>query len=213
MTEHTHDAIEAPGHGSTLGDRAAYAVVRYRSGDPTALDAFVREATPLLWHTARSQGTPRELADDVVQSTWVALVRHVDTIEEPMATLKWLLITTKRTAWDVVRRHRTAERASAPLPDDDPTGPPRELVDDTSGPADLVLRDERDRALWDALATLPERCRTLLRLVSMADRPDYRAISEAVGMPVGSIGSTRGRCLAKLRTALRGTAAGQEGQS
>ncbi len=62
-----------------------------------------------------------------------------------------------------------------------------------------VLRNERDRTLWAALDQLPDRCRRLLRLVSLADRPDYKAISAAIGMPVGSIGSTRGRCLAKLR--------------
>jgi len=39
-------------------------------------------------------------------------------------------------------------------------------------------------------------------VIAFADRPDYAAISEALGMPVGSIGPTRGRCLAKLRKAL-----------
>lgn len=33
-------------------------------------------------------------------------------------------------------------------------------------------------------------------------RPDYAAVAEALGMPIGSIGPTRGRCLAKLREML-----------
>jgi DNA-directed RNA polymerase specialized sigma24 family protein len=33
-------------------------------------------------------------------------------------------------------------------------------------------------------------------------RPDYAAVADAMGMPVGSIGPTRGRCLAKLRELL-----------
>ena len=41
-----------------------------------------------------------------------------------------------------------------------------------------------------------------LAVIAFADRPDYAAIAEALGMPVGSIGPTRGRCLAKLRAAL-----------
>jgi hypothetical protein len=49
---------------------------------------------------------------------------------------------------------------------------------------------------------LPERCQQLLRLVAFSDRPDYQAVSEALDMPIGSIGPTRGRCLAKLRTSL-----------
>jgi hypothetical protein len=39
-------------------------------------------------------------------------------------------------------------------------------------------------------------------VIAFAERPDYAALSEALGMPVGSIGPTRGRCLAKLRSLL-----------
>jgi DNA-directed RNA polymerase specialized sigma24 family protein len=56
--------------------------------------------------------------------------------------------------------------------------------------------------LWRHVAGLSERCRYLLRVIAFADRPDYAAIAEALGMPVGSIGPTRGRCLAALRAAL-----------
>ena len=49
---------------------------------------------------------------------------------------------------------------------------------------------------------LPERCRRLLRIVAFENRPDYRELATDLGMPVGSIGPTRGRCLAKLRVAL-----------
>ena len=56
--------------------------------------------------------------------------------------------------------------------------------------------------LWTHVQDLSERCRRLLAVIAFADRPDYAAIAEALGMPVGSIGPTRGRCLAKLRAAL-----------
>ena len=51
---------------------------------------------------------------------------------------------------------------------------------------------------------MSERCQALLRIIAFVDRPDYVAVSQALGMPVGSIGPTRGRCLAKLRAALSG---------
>jgi DNA-directed RNA polymerase specialized sigma24 family protein len=38
--------------------------------------------------------------------------------------------------------------------------------------------------------------------VAFMDRPDYQSISQDLDMPVGSIGPTRARCLAKVRTAL-----------
>ncbi|QAY64419.1 sigma-70 family RNA polymerase sigma factor [Xylanimonas allomyrinae] len=198
---HRQDGRDVARDQETLGDRAARALLEYREGRSAALSAVVREATPLLWHTVRAQGVDRDTADDVVQSVWAALVRHAGTITEPRAVLKWLLITARRAAWEAARRAREDQRRRTGLPDDAPDAV-HPLPDPRPGPDLHVLTDERDRAVWRALALLPQRCQELLRLVSLADRPDYRMISAAIGMPVGSIGATRGRCLAKLRTAL-----------
>ena len=185
----------------TLGDRAAVALLEFREGRTSAMTDLVREATPLLWHTVRAQGVDRDTADDVVQGVWAALVRHAHSIAEPHAVLKWLLVTARRSAWETVRRTREDQRRRSELPDDSPTST-SVLPAPEPGPDAHVLRAERDRAVWRALERLPARCQELLRLVSLANRPDYRMISAAIGMPVGSIGATRGRCLAKLRTAL-----------
>lgn len=188
----------------SLGDRAARALLEYREGRAQALEALVREVTPLLWHTARAQGVDTQTADDVVQDTWVALVRHVDTIDEPHAVLKWLIVTAKRGAWETVRRRRRDDVHRTELHEgpDPETGSYHDVPSpDPTPDVEVALRD-RDSLLWATFRSLPERCRELLRLVSLADRPDYKHISAAIGMPVGSIGATRGRCLAKLRTLL-----------
>lgn len=198
MTRPTDAVTHTDEPGLSLGDRGAVALLEYRDGRTHALGEFVREATPLLWHTVRAQGVEREQADDLVQTVWVALVRNAMTIKEPHAVLKWLLVTAKRAAWEAVRKHRDEARRRTELPDDTDEGVP-ELPSSDPTPDVEVLRNERDRTLWAALDRLPDRCQRLLRLVSLADRPDYKAISAAIGMPVGSIGSTRGRCLAKLR--------------
>src|SRR6478735_489945 len=57
----------------------------------------------------------------------------------------------------------------------------------------------RDGELWTCFCHLPERCQVLLRALMASDRPNYRSISDALGMSVGSIGPTRMRCLDKLR--------------
>ncbi len=202
MSRTSQDPLgEARDAEESLGDRAARALLEYREGRTDALTDLVREATPLLWHTVRAQGVDRDVADDVVQSTWAALVRHADTIAEPKAVLKWLLVTARRAAWQAVRKSRSDARRRTELPDDVTEGAAA-LPDFGPGPEAEVLRDERDRLLWSSLKRLPQRCQELLRLVSLADRPDYKAISASIGMPVGSIGATRGRCLAKLRAVL-----------
>ena len=70
------------------------------------------------------------------------------------------------------------------------------------GVASGLLEGERARSLWAAFVQLSERCQQLLRVVALVDRPDYADVSAALGMPHGSIGPTRGRCLEKLRAML-----------
>ena len=76
------------------------------------------------------------------------------------------------------------------------------IAPESEGPEPSVLADVAQKALWRNVSRLPDRCQRMLRLIAFAERPDYAALSEALGMPVGSIGPTRGRCLARLRSLL-----------
>ena len=179
-----------------LARLAARAFAEYRDGHVEAMSDLVDSTTAILWHTARAQGLGSAQAEDVVQTTWLLLVQHAATITDPGGVLKWLITTTRREAWASSRRLRREEvredMADAML--DLPSGP-----DD---PEQLVVRSQDQHVLWRHFATLSERCQRLLRVVALAERPDYAQVAEALGMPVGSIGPTRGRCLAKLRLAL-----------
>lgn len=198
MSDEVTEPFQAGLGDASLAQQAAQAVVAYREGDREPLAGLVQTATPLLWRTVRSQGAGHEQAQDIVQNVWLALVRDIETIRDPHATLQWLLVTARRAAWRAVRRTR----------EDQARTEPDEQVTDwlaaphAEAPDAQVVRDERDRALWRHVTSLPERCRQLLSLVAMVDRPDYTVVSRALSMPVGSIGPTRGRCLAKLRLAL-----------
>jgi RNA polymerase sigma factor (sigma-70 family) len=181
---------------TSLADRAARAFAAYQSGDEAAMSDLVGLLTPLLWHTARSQGLDAGSAEDVVQTAWLRLYEHAASITDAQAVLKWVVTTTRREAWSVSRAGRRADLVAEPAVDLDRATAPSDAPDTT------VLRGETQRMLWRHLKLLPERCQSLLRVMAVADRPDYAAIAEARGMPIGSIGPTRGRCLAKLRAAL-----------
>ena len=77
------------------------------------------------------------------------------------------------------------------------------LPDPAPAVDEALLTGERDRALWRLFQNLTPQCRELLRIVAHVDRPDYDLVAEALGRPRGSIGPTRGRCLAKLRELLQ----------
>jgi len=185
--------------GSTLVDRATDAFTRYRAGEREALDELVDAVTPLLWRTVREAGLDVPASEDVVQTVWLTLLRGGDSVRDPRAVVKWLLTAARREAWRVSRRvHDDTVRHGGTLSDG-----PEEALDlpaqRESLPEDVVFRDESQRCLWTHVQGLSPRCRQLLCVIAFADRPDYALIAESLGMPVGSIGPTRGRCLAKLR--------------
>lgn len=185
------DADQVP---ETLASRAARMFAAFQGGDETTMSDLVGLLTPILWHTVRAQRLDHQSAEDVIQTTWLALVRNSTSIAQPQAVLQWLLVTARREAWRVTKRDDRVDPTDFDA-DDLETAP-----DDA--PEDLVLRQDNDVRLWQHIAQLPERCRALLRVIAFADRPDYAAVAESLGMPIGSIGPTRGRCLAKLRLQL-----------
>ncbi|WP_284747944.1 RNA polymerase sigma factor [Amycolatopsis sp. RTGN1] len=176
-----------------------------RAGDREGLSEIVRELTPMLWHIARAQGLDPDSSSDVVQHTWLTLVRSLADIRTPAALTGWLVKVTKREAWRVARAQR-AERLVDPA--DMPDTPEQGL-----GPEQLAVAAETDQSLWTLLRRLPERCQRLLRIVAFVPRPDYAAVGASLGMPHGSIGPTRGRCLARLRRLLEAGVRNGEGQA
>jgi RNA polymerase sigma factor (sigma-70 family) len=185
-------ATERPGE---VWVQAASAFERWMAGDPVALDELVRVMTPVLWHVVRAYRLGVEVAEDVVQTTWLALVRSRESIEEATAVGGWLTTTARREAWKVAK----ASGRGIPVEDEELA---RRLPEEDSPESAVVRRDGEDR-LWDAVEHLSERCQALLRIVAFEHRPDYTRIASDLGMPVGSIGPTRGRCLQKLRGLLQ----------
>lgn len=191
--------------GSARWERAADLFADWHSGNRRAMDDLVRLMTPVLWHVVRAYGLDRSLAEDVVQSTWLALVRGHERIADGRAVSGWLTVTARREAWRVSKGHRRADATADELLE--PLLPPQESVE-----TEVAASDEA-RRIWTAVGILSERCQRLLRIVAFDDRPDYASIATDLDMPIGSIGPTRRRCLAKLRTELvrTGLAPAEEG--
>ncbi|HIV56987.1 MAG TPA: sigma-70 family RNA polymerase sigma factor [Candidatus Stackebrandtia faecavium] len=166
------------------------------SGPNGGIDELVDEFTPMLWRIARRQGLDPETAEDVVQSTWLALLRRGSDIENPAALPGWLATTARREAWRVGRRgarEQPVDREWDDAPVD--TGIDDEVVERVELP-------RRDRALWGIVRRLPQRCRDIVEVIAYVDKPNYVQVAESLGVPRGTIGPSRGRCLAKLRALL-----------
>lgn len=158
------------------------------------LDELVTELTPLLWRVVRSFGLDSASAEDVVQTTWLILLTHLDQIRNSEALVGWLVTVTRRESLRLIGAGRR-ERPTADETLD-------EVLVEGSALDERLIANERHTVLRRVLRQLPERCVQLLQIVAFSDRPNYAAIAAALEMPVGSIGPTRGRCLEKLRALL-----------
>lgn len=164
-------------------------------GSQEAFDALVAQFSGLVWSVLRAHRLADADAQDAFQTTWLRLVEHLDRIRDPRALGGWLATTARHESLRLLRqadRHR-------PAPDDELDA----IEDDSDGVEVGVLDAERDAELWAALDELEERCRALLRVLMADPPPTYDEVSAALDIPVGSIGPTRGRCLARLREHLR----------
>jgi RNA polymerase sigma factor (sigma-70 family) len=180
--------------------RTAALLSAARQGNDDAFGQIVTEFSPLLWHVARAAGLSSSDAQDVMQTIWTRLFEHLDEIRTPNALAGWLVVTTRREAWRV----RAAERKQIPTDQESFA----ELPDQGLGSEEQVMIEDQRRTLWAAIRQLSPRCQELLRIIAFVPRPDYATVAAELGMQIGSIGPTRGRCLAKLRALL---AAGIEG--
>ena len=135
-------------------------------------------------------------AADVAQTTWLRLLEHIDRIEYPARVGSWLAATARHECL----RSLAARKRVVLSQDDvefDGAAVHEPAIDER------LLAAERAQAVREALSRLPWRWQRLLEML-MADPPvSYAEISDQLGLPVGSIGPTRGRCLARLRVLLQ----------
>jgi RNA polymerase sigma factor (sigma-70 family) len=166
-------------------------VAQVRAGDEGAWVRLTDRYTNLLWSVARAMRLDRADAADAVQTTWLRLIERLDSLREPEHLGSWLVTTARRECLATLRR---GARVRTGLSDGW-----EELPDVTDPLDEALLREERDVALWKAFGRLNARCQTLLRALMADPPPSYAEVSQALGLPVGSIGPTRQRCLNTLR--------------
>ncbi len=168
-------------------------VTRARNGEKQAWDALVERYSALIWCICRRHRMGDADAEDVGQSVWLHLVDQLDKVRDPAALPGWLVTTTRRECFRVLRAAQESLTAGYVLD-------PEILPDEQTGTAEQdLLVAERHAALREALTHLPPDCQQLIALLIKDPPLSYAEISARLGIPVGSIGSTRGRCLDKLR--------------
>jgi RNA polymerase sigma factor (sigma-70 family) len=179
-----------------VGDDATVGALlrRARDGDQDAWNSLVERLSPLVHGVCRRFGLREADVLDVGQSVWLALIEHLDRIRAADALPGWIATTARRECLQHVTGRTGRQR--------------QELVGEVEGatedPADditdLLLTEARYAALREAFRSLAPQHQQLLLLLLRQPPLPYSQISRTLGMPVGSIGPTRGRCIEKLRS-------------
>ena len=178
----------------------AQLVAACQKGEAWAWDALVDRYKRLVYSVALRVGLSQEDAADVFQTVFAVLLENLHKLRDPQGLAAWLITTAKRTSWNVMRK-RQREVASRENME-------RQVTGVGFGKGSESWDEERwaDQVLVrEALELLGERCKRLLRMLYY-DRtePSYQQVSRQLGIPLGSIGPTRARCLQKMRRILQG---------
>jgi RNA polymerase sigma factor (sigma-70 family) len=168
-------------------------VARVKGGDKRAWDALIERYAPLIWSICRKYRLGRADADDVGQSVWLRLVDQLDKIRDPAALAGWLATTTRRECGRLARAAHAPGAAACGLDAETIADGQAETVEQE------LLAAERHAALREAFTHLPLQGQRLIAML-IADPPvPYAEISARLGIPVGSVGPTRSRCLDRMR--------------
>ena len=178
-----------------LSDEAL--VARCRKQDGAAWSALVERYKSLVYSIPIRFRMPPEDAADVFQSVWLDLYSELDRLREPAALRGWLMSATSHKClhWKERENRRAAQALGRDLT--------QEVADARPLVNEIGLEAEKDQLVRDALRSIPERCKKMLKMLFFEQPPrPYLEVAKELGLAEGSIGFIRGRCLDKLKKAL-----------
>lgn len=151
-----------------------------------------RAVCPLVYAICTRYRLGSHDIEDVGQTVWLLLVEHLGKLREPAALPGWLATTTARECLRVVRAASRSDLRSTGRDDS------LQFVDDTAIDNEILMA-ERNASLRALFAELPAHCQQLLSMLISDPPSSYAKIHETLGIPIGSIGPQRARCLNRLR--------------
>ena len=167
-------------------------IARLKAGDSRAWPIFLDRYERLIYSVPRRMGLDADEAADVFQEVSIAFLKGLPRLRDAKTIPRWLAQVAFRIA-----RDRRARRKRELRPEDEGFWETR--ADPTPGVLDALESEEARREVTRALKAVTPRCRELLTLLFLTDpAPSYAEIARQLGQPIGALGPTRQRCLARM---------------
>lgn len=176
-------------------------VLACRRGDQVAWEKLIRRYQRLIYAIPLRAGLDEDQAAEIFQEVFTTLFQKLNDIEEPERLQAWLVTTARRKTWRTISKEgRPRSNVDADIASDEAAA----IRDEAPLPDEQLLILEEQHQIRTAVSLLDERCRTLLHvLFYRSEPPSYAELAASLGIPEGSIGPTRARCLAKLLRILK----------
>jgi RNA polymerase sigma-70 factor (ECF subfamily) len=157
-------------------------VAAAQGGDGAALGLLLERHRPRLFATAIRLLGYRPDAEDAIQETCLAAMRHIGSVRDPESVGAWL-------------------QAVELLTDSPP-----DLLDGRPGPEDRIERLALRDWIWGALQRLPEPLRVSAMLRYFGSYDSYDEVATILGVPIGTVRSRLSEAKVKLADALLASA-------
>lgn len=177
-------------------------LARLRKGDREVFGPLVRRYERELYGYLRRYLGDDDLADDVFQTTFLAVFRKIKQYEPGRPAKPWLYAIATNQAIDALRkRNRQADRRTDAVTTTDEDGEPRPLFEllPSSGaapPEYAESGEERERVRL-CVSRLPDLLREVI-LLAYFQGMKYKDIADALEIPLGTVKSRLHAALVKL---------------
>ena len=171
-------------------------VLACRRGDQLAWERLIRRYQRLIYAIPLRAGLDEDHAAEIFQDVFTTLFQKLNDLEQPEKLHAWLVTTARRKTLHTISKAQTQQ---SHLHTDDEPDVAASIIDEAPLPDEQLMILEEQHRIRTALASLDERCKKLLEMLFyLSEQPSYAEIAASLGIPEGSIGPTRARCLAKL---------------
>ena len=185
-----------------MDDSDLQLVLACRRGDQLAWEKLIRRYQRLIYAIPLRAGLDEDQAAEIFQEVFTTFFQKLNDIEEPEKLQAWLVTTARRKTWRAIAKAHGRKRPEVEAVES--THEAAAVRDETPLPDEQLLLLEEQHRIRTAVSLLDERCQKLVELLFYSAEPlSYSEIAVSLGIPEGSIGPTRARCLGKLLRILK----------
>lgn len=188
------EAATAPERAQIGSDADRELILRFQRDDLDAFEAFFERYRALIFRTAYGLTGDRQVAEEILQDTFLRAHRHRHSLRTDVSPVPWL----HRVALNLC--YSRLGRRKLPV---EPIGDTSQQIRDGSlGPADRVEREELRRSIHASIAALPAKHQSVVVLYYL-NGMSLQETSAALGIALGTVKSRLHYALAGLRDHLQ----------